>query len=72
MAIAIMLSITFIWLAVGFWGMWLAADPNFDKVNVPALLAIRFPVHSSIYRLYSRDDIIYYPVRSGKYIIFFS
>lgn len=40
MAIAIMLSITFIWLAVGFWGMLLAADPNFDKVNVPALLAL--------------------------------
>lgn len=40
MAIAIMLSITFIWLAVGFWGMWLAADPNFDKVNVPALLTL--------------------------------
>lgn len=40
MAIAIMLSITFIWLAVGFQGMWLAADPNFDKVNVPALLAL--------------------------------
>lgn len=40
MAIAIMLSITFIWLAVGFCGMWLAADPNFDKVNVPALLAL--------------------------------
>ena len=40
MAIAIMLSITFIWLAVGFLGMWLAADPNFDKVNVPALLAL--------------------------------
>lgn len=40
MAIAIMLSITFIWLAVGFWGMWLAADLNFDKVNVPALLAL--------------------------------
>lgn len=40
MAIAIMLSITFIWLTVGFWGMWLAADPNFDKVNVPALLAL--------------------------------
>lgn len=40
MAIAIMLSITFIWLAVGFWGMWLAVDPNFDKVNVPALLAL--------------------------------
>ena len=40
MAIAIMLSITFIWLAVGFWGMWLAADHNFDKVNVPALLAL--------------------------------
>lgn len=40
MAIAIMLSITFIWLAVGFWGMWLAADSNFDKVNVPALLAL--------------------------------
>ena len=40
MAIAIMLSITFIWLAVGFWGMWLASDPNFDKVNVPALLAL--------------------------------
>ena len=40
MAIAIMLSITFIWLAVGFWGMWLVADPNFDKVNVPALLAL--------------------------------
>ena len=40
MAIAIMLSITFIWLAVGFWGMWLTADPNFDKVNVPALLAL--------------------------------
>ena len=31
MAIAIMLSITFIWLAV---------DPNFDKVKVPALLAL--------------------------------
>ena len=40
MAIAIMPSITFIWLAVGFWGMWLAVDPNFDKVNVPALLAL--------------------------------
>lgn len=40
MAIAIMLSITFIWLAIGFWGMWLAVDPNFDKVNVPALLAL--------------------------------
>lgn len=40
MAIAIMLSITFIWLAVGFWGMRLAADPNFDKMNVPALLAL--------------------------------
>ena len=40
MAIAIMLSIIFIWLAVGFWGMWLAVDPNFDKVNVPALLAL--------------------------------
>lgn len=40
MAIAIMLSITFIWLAVGFWGMSLAADPNFDKVNAPALLAL--------------------------------
>ena len=40
MAIAIMLSITLIWLAVGFWGMCLAADPNFDKVNVPALLAL--------------------------------
>lgn len=40
MAIAIMLSITLIWLAVGFWGMSLEADPNFDKVNVPALLAL--------------------------------
>lgn len=40
MAIAIMLSITFIWFAVGFWGMSLEADPNFDKVNVPALLAL--------------------------------
>lgn len=40
MAIAIMLSITVIWFVVGFWGMWLAADPNFDKVNVPALLAL--------------------------------
>lgn len=40
MAITIMLSITVIWFAVGFWGMWLAADPNFDKVNVPALLAL--------------------------------
>lgn len=40
MDIAIMLTITFIWLAVGFWGMLLAANPNFDKVNVPALLAL--------------------------------
>ena len=40
MAIAIMLSITFIWLTIGFWGILLAADPNFDKVNVPALLAL--------------------------------
>lgn len=40
MAIAIMLSITLIWLAVGFWGMWLAADPDFNKTNIPMLLAI--------------------------------
>lgn len=40
MAIAIMLSITLIWFAVGYWGMSLEADPNFDKVNVPALLAL--------------------------------
>lgn len=40
MDIAIMLSITFVWLAIGFWGMLLAADPNFNKVNIPALLAL--------------------------------
>ena len=40
MAIAIMLSITFIWLAVGYWGCMLAGNPDFNKTNIPMLLAI--------------------------------
>lgn len=40
MAIAIMASITFIWLAVGYWGFTLAANPNFNKANIPMLLAL--------------------------------
>jgi len=40
MAIAIMVSITFIWLAVGYWGFALAANPDFNKANIPMLLAL--------------------------------
>ena len=40
MAIAIMLSITFIWLAVGYWGCMLAGNPDFKKTNIPMLLAL--------------------------------
>lgn len=40
MAIAIMLSITVIWLAVGYWGCMLAGNPDFNKTNIPMLLAI--------------------------------
>lgn len=40
MAIAIMLSITVIWLAVGYWGCMLAGDPDFKKTNIPMLLAL--------------------------------
>ena len=40
MAIAIMLSITLIWLAVGYWGCMLAGKPDFNKTNIPMLLAI--------------------------------
>ena len=40
MAIAIMLSIALIWLAVGYWGCMLAGNPDFNKTNIPMLLAI--------------------------------
>ena len=40
MTIAIMLSITLIWLAVGYWGCILAGKPDFNKTNIPMLLAI--------------------------------
>ena len=40
MAIVIMLSITFIWLAVGYWGCMLAGNPDFKKTNIPMLLAL--------------------------------
>lgn len=40
MAIAIMLFITLIWLAVGYWGCILAGNPDFNKTNIPMLLAI--------------------------------
>ena len=40
MAIVIMLSITLIWLAVGYWGRMLAGNPDFKKTNIPMLLAI--------------------------------
>lgn len=40
MAIAIILSITFIWFAVGCWGCALAANSDFNKVNIPMLLAL--------------------------------
>lgn len=40
MTIAIMLSITLIWLAVGFWGCMLAGNPDFKKTNIPMLLAL--------------------------------
>lgn len=40
MTIAIMLSITLIWLAVGYWGCMLAGNPDFKKTNIPMLLAL--------------------------------
>ena len=40
MAIAIMLSITVIWLAVGYWGCILAGNPDFKKINILMLLAL--------------------------------
>ena len=40
MAIAIMLSITLIWLAVGYWDCMLAGNPDFNKTNIPMLLAL--------------------------------
>lgn len=40
MAIAIMLSITVTWLAVGYWGCILAGNPDFKKINIPMLLAL--------------------------------
>ena len=40
MAIVIMLSITFLWLAVGYWGCMLAGNPDFKKTNIPMLLAL--------------------------------
>ena len=40
MAIAIMLSITLIWLAVDYWSCMLAGNPDFKKTNIPMLLAL--------------------------------
>ena len=40
MTVTIMIIITICWLLVGYWGMALAANPDFNKPNIPALLAI--------------------------------
>lgn len=40
MVVEIMLSIIFIWVAVGYWGCMLAGNPDFNKINIPMLLAI--------------------------------
>ena len=40
MTIAIMLSITLIWLAVGYWGCMLAGNKKKKKTNIPMLLAL--------------------------------